>query len=151
MTVKRKDNTPGKKALTTRDIPGRIIAAREALGLNKKTFAASLGKSASYISIIEHGKRVPAVDFFIALSNIHNVNLEYLLHGTGDMFKTEEKIDRREIIYDIENTDDVIWLMENSPIARNAVYAFAAKYFYDNEELLKKNIKRFREKNKSKD
>lgn len=148
MTLKRNGDSTLHRAAPIGEIPARITAVREHLGLNQKDFAASLGKSPSYISVIENGKRLPAVDFFILIANIHNVNLEYLIHGKGDMFNTEKIKDERETIDDIESLDDVIWLLENSPIARNAIFAFAAKYFFENQDLLIKNIQRFRNKDK---
>jgi transcriptional regulator with XRE-family HTH domain len=149
MTEKQNKKISDEKVLRAREISRRIIAVREHLGLKKKEFAASIDKSPSYISIIESGKRIPAVDFFISLSDVHNVSLEYLFHGEGDMFKSEKLKDEREFIDDIEGIQDVVWLLENSPIARNAICAFTAKYFFDNELLLKKNVKRFRSRDKS--
>jgi transcriptional regulator with XRE-family HTH domain len=148
--VKQKVLSKGKRPGLTADITNRIRAVREALGLNKKMFAASLGKSPSYISIIELGRRIPAIDFFILLVQVHNANPEFLLTGKGEIFKDGRKKDHREFIDYVENINDVLWLIDNSPIARNDIHAFAAKYFFQNEEMLKRNVELYLSKKKAK-
>ena len=105
--------------------------------------------SPCYLSEIENGKGNPGHAFFYKMSTQYNVNLDYLFHGTGEMFKRvklKNNPKEDEYINEIETIDDVNWYLENSPLLRSQVIGFAAKFKCDNEAIIKKNIKRNREK-----
>jgi len=52
----------------------------------------------------------------------------------------------RDFIEEIETNEDFYWLLENSPIFRNYMFGNAAKLFFKNQELLKADIQRQRQK-----
>jgi transcriptional regulator with XRE-family HTH domain len=125
----------------------RIIEIRKRLKINQKEFAASIDMSPSYLSSIESGKGNPTVGFFFRLSNTHNVSLDYLFHGTGSMFRHQriKKPDgNKEFPDSIETIDDIHWLMEHSPMSKNIIIGYCSKFLYENEEVIKENIKRCR-------
>jgi transcriptional regulator with XRE-family HTH domain len=67
----------------------RIKQIRKALGLNQKDLAKSIDLPKTSVSEYESGITKPTFYFFFNISKIHNVNLRYLLHGEGRMFKGE--------------------------------------------------------------
>lgn len=131
------------------EIGSRVIEIRNKLRINQKEFAASLNMSASYLSTIESGNGNPCVGFFFRLSIAYNVNLNYLFHGIGEMFTSRiinKPLEKKEFIDDIDTFDDMRWLMENSPLFRSTIIGFSNKFLYDNEKIIKRNIKKFRSK-----
>lgn len=70
----------------------RLILLREQTNLKQYKFAEKIGKSKSYLSEIESGKKNPGVDFLIAIKNsFPQVNLEWLFTGQGEMFVSERQ------------------------------------------------------------
>ncbi|NIM14522.1 MAG: helix-turn-helix domain-containing protein [Candidatus Aminicenantes bacterium] len=130
----------------------RIKELRKFFKISQKDFAASLSMANSYLSEIEHGKAYPAFEFFHKISKIYNVNLNYLFHGTGEMFLPREKKPEKPIewIDEIETIDDLLWFMEHSSMFRNSIMGYAAKFLYENEQFLKKNVHKYINKSKSK-
>lgn len=129
----------------------RIKEIRKKLNISQKDFANSLSMANSYLSEIENGRANPSFEFFYRLSTLYNVNLNYLFHGIDDMFMPRE-IDKKksgnqkEWRDDIESVHDLYWFMENSTIVKDTIMGFAAKFFYQNEDIIKRNIKKHREK-----
>ncbi len=125
----------------------RLIDVRRKLRISQKEFAASLEMSPSYLSTIESGNGNPGVGFFFKLSMTYNVSLDYLFLGTGEIFKNREsrKKPGKEFIDTIDTFDDMQWLMENSPMFRNTMIGFSNKFLYENEEIIKINIKNVRQ------
>jgi SOS-response transcriptional repressor LexA len=56
---------------------------QEKSGLSKVDFAASLGISKAHYYHIENGKQNPSKEVLQNLVKVHNVNLNWLIHGTG--------------------------------------------------------------------
>lgn len=127
----------------------RIKEVRKLFRLSQKELAENLGMSSSYLSEIENGIANPGPEFFLKLSNEHNVSMDYLFHGIGNIILgshqkiQEEEFDFEEDIYSIEK---LVWLMNHSPFYKNTILSFASKFFLDNEGIIKKSI----EKNKMK-
>jgi transcriptional regulator with XRE-family HTH domain len=125
----------------------RIKALRKHLRISQRELAESFHMSCSYLSEIENGKGNPGPEFFLKLSDDYNVRIEYLFHGTGEMFYgTQRTTDSEEFDFN-ENVDTigkVVWLMEHSPFFKNTILGFASKFLLDNERILKRSI----EKNK---
>jgi transcriptional regulator with XRE-family HTH domain len=122
----------------------RIRTIRRKMNLKQKDFASSLQMSSCYLSEIEAGNGNPGVGFFHRLIKTHNVSLDYLFYGTGEMFKaklrrTPEK--EKEFVDNIQNVNDLLWLLDHSSLFRNTVMGFGEKFLYENEAIIKKNIK----------
>ncbi len=60
----------------------RVKAKRKGLGLTQKELSEELDYDSSYISQIETGKRIPSVTLLIALANVLNVSVDYILFGS---------------------------------------------------------------------
>ena len=130
-------------------VGGRVKELRKSLKISQKDFSAFLNISASYLSEIEHGNSNPGFDFFYKISTACNVSLDYLFHGIGEMMlrdkiNLEEIFDEREYVRDIVTVEDLLWLIEHSAMFKNTIMGFAAKFNYENEEIIKKNIESLR-------
>ena len=136
------------------DLPGtgsRLKAIRKNLNLMQKEFADILDVTVVTLSDIERGKKKPGSDILFTLSEVYRVNLAYLLHGEGNMFRPEAETKGITIEDGIfgDYTDDVkemLWYMQHSRLARSAIMTMLKEYLYRNEDLLQKDIKRQKEK-----
>ncbi len=132
-----------------KEIGKRIKEIRKNLRITQKELAAELEMSPCYLSEIEGGKGNPGHAFFYKISTRYNVNLNYLFHGEGEMctrIKFKNIPDEDDNIDEIETIDDLFWYLENSPLVKVQVIGFAAKFKYENEEIIKKNIERYQAK-----
>lgn len=65
----------------------RLACLISNLGIKKMDFAAKIGFSQAYISMILGGKKTnPSSRFFDTISRVFGVNTEWLRDGEGDMF-----------------------------------------------------------------
>ena len=127
----------------------RIKELRKALKISQKDFAASLDMSGCYLSEIESGKGNPGHKFFYKISALYNISLDYLFHGIGEMFlKVKDKgtPGKKDFIDEIETIDDLVWLLEHSPMVKLTVMGYATKFLYENEDIIKRNIEKYRVK-----
>lgn len=141
-----------KKLEISRDsliaLGSRVKKTRKALGISQKDFAASLEMSGSYLSEIEHGNATPGFEFFYKASLKYNISLDYLFHGIGNMIKEipkEQGNKKQQYVENIQTLNELVWFMERSTMFRNTMMGFAQKFHYENEEIIKKNIKREQE------
>jgi transcriptional regulator with XRE-family HTH domain len=57
------------------------------LGIRKMDFAAKIGFTPSYISMILGGKKTnPSIRFFNSVANVYHVDIDWLKYGKGNMF-----------------------------------------------------------------
>jgi transcriptional regulator with XRE-family HTH domain len=125
----------------------RIKEVRRTIRVTQKGMADKLGIFDSYLSDIETGKGNPGHAFFFKISSVFKVNLNYLLLGKGEMFsKPEQTPEEETYIEDIKSIEDIVWYMKKSPLFFHQVIAFASKFHYEHEELIKKNIEKNRPK-----
>jgi len=78
------------------DISHRIKEIREKKKLSQVRFAKALGLTPASISNYESGKRLPDYASINALSDVYNVNTNWLLTGEGSMFKEPEYLELRD-------------------------------------------------------
>ena len=71
----------------------RMKAIRKLLNKSQEQFAADLLVSKQAISNIENSKSMPSVLLLNKLLIDHNVNINYLLSGIGEMFNMPKEID----------------------------------------------------------
>lgn len=64
----------------------RIIEVRKALGLSQRAFCKGIFISHSFYANIETGTRKPNERIYELISTKYNVNKEWLMKGTGEMF-----------------------------------------------------------------
>lgn len=127
----------------------RIKELRKYARLNQRELAASLNMASSYLSEIENGKANPGPEFFLKISYEYNVRIEYLFHGTGEMFYgTKLKVDSEEFDFseEVDTIGQVVWLMEHSTLFKNTILGFASKFLMDNERIMKKSIGKYKTK-----
>jgi len=127
----------------------RIKALREELRMNQKKFAAALGISGSLLSQIETGQKNPVYEFLYKLMIKYHVSLDWLFTGKGSMFlrrRLEGKAGDDKYIDEIESIDDLVWYLEHSNLFNLNVMGYAARFFFENEEHIKKELERKRKK-----
>lgn len=81
-------------------ISDRLKKLRENLAMNKNRFSNFIGLSNTYITQYENNKSEPANKFYHRLKDkIPNLNLDWLITGTGEMFSNPEpRKERRKTI-----------------------------------------------------
>jgi transcriptional regulator with XRE-family HTH domain len=126
----------------------RIKQVRLKYDLTQEQFATSLGMCTSNLSGIESGSRNPKLSFFFNLVKIYNVSLHYLFLGIGEptleQKDTKNNLQRKEV-NDIITIQDFYWFMEQSSIFRDTMMGNGAKFLYDNEDIIKRNIQKLKE------
>lgn len=128
------------------DIGKRLIELRKVLGIQQNEMAEKVGMHSSYLCDLENGnKNNPGIAQLYRIAKQYGVSLDYLVTGEGEMFlpgkeNEEKKID--EFIPCFEGLDDLTWLLKNSNFFKNLMLSQASKLYFDNEEFIKKEIKR---------
>ena len=132
------------------ELGNRVKMIRKELRISQKDFANKINVSGSYLSEIEAGKSKPGYDFLFNISKICNVSLAYVLHGVGEIFTGIDygpTISSKEPGNDhIETIEELIWYLERSTLLKLNVMGFAAKFIYDNETAIKKEIEKYKTK-----
>jgi len=125
----------------------RIKELRFSLNLTQEEFAKLLDLSNTYISEIEAGNKNPKISFFIKLSKVFGVNLDYIITGTGPLYANRIESKKNPLLMeDVIDIDDLFLLVQNSTLFKNTLLSFSAKFFMDNETIIKKNIKNLKKK-----
>jgi transcriptional regulator with XRE-family HTH domain len=129
----------------TKDWGKRVKETRKNSGLTQKEFSKLLGISHSYLSGIERSVKKPGPAFFIRLAEKLGISLDYILLGV-EPAKLEEKAGKkspgREAPGGLNTIDDLIWLMEHSSLFNFNVMGFATRFYMENEDFIKKTIKK---------
>ena len=76
-------------------IHDRVKAVRKQLGLSQTAFGEKLGVGIGVIKNIEYAYVDPKEPFLTLICDVFNVNSDWLMHGTGEMFSerdTEDEI-----------------------------------------------------------
>ncbi|CAM2078534.1 MAG: HTH cro/C1-type domain-containing protein [uncultured Clostridium sp.] len=68
----------------------RLRILRKELKLSQSEFGSKIGVSHAAISSLERGENNISERMAISISNIFDVNIEWLLYGTGSMFLSKE-------------------------------------------------------------
>ncbi len=76
------------------EIGKRLKKLREYLKLSPEEFYGALGLRAEYRHKYESGMVLPKIEKFALLKKLYNVNLNWLIAGTGNMFETEEHTEK---------------------------------------------------------
>ncbi|MGN6647842.1 MAG: helix-turn-helix domain-containing protein [Cytophaga sp.] len=72
------------------NIAKKIKAIREELGYSQTDFSKHLSIPQSYLSAIEAGKKTLTVKFCSQIHDQFNVNMNWLLSNSGNMFESKE-------------------------------------------------------------
>jgi transcriptional regulator with XRE-family HTH domain len=125
----------------------RLKLIREELKLNQKKFAAKLDIAASLISQIEMGHKNPSFNFLNCLMHHFQVSFDWLFYGIGEKFVKKKSGETVEYT-DIDDISSIVWYLENSSFFRHCVMGLSAKILLENEEIIKMELERKRQKNK---
>ncbi len=139
------NKSQNEKPAAISDIGQRIKAIRGTLRLSQREMAVALNTSASYLSEIEGGKANPGPGFFLDLSVVYDVSIEYVFHGDGEMFyDPKTRLPRAEFkdIGEIDSPEKLFWLMNRSAMFKNTMLGYAAKFYMENETIIKKAIRK---------
>lgn len=131
------------------DAGKRIKTARKSLKIQQKEMADALGVSPSHLSEIETGKARGSADLLLKISEMYNVSTEYIFHGRGEMFYTAcGKVREKPFDFnsDVDNMEDLLWLLENSTYVRLSVMTFVSRLLLVEEAEIKKSLKRTKSK-----
>lgn len=118
------------------------------LGVQQNEMAKVAGVKPPYLSSIETGKRAnPSIAFLFKISIHYHISIDYLLHGIGDMFlpskeKQENKTQNFSPVF--KSIDDINWLMKNSDFAKNSILSYVVRFYIENEDFIKMEMKRSR-------
>lgn len=91
----------------------RLIQAREKLGFNQANFSEKIELAAQSLARYEKNKVNPSMEFVAKLTNMFNINSNWLLTGKGSMFISE---DSRDSNTNIQNGDGNIAINGNITI-----------------------------------
>lgn len=130
------------------EVGGRLKEIRRALDLSQKEFAAALDISASYLSEIESGKTKPGFNFIDLIYKKYDINPGWFVEGEGEMFVAKDqakKVREEEFGNQTSEVLEMLDYMKSSPFVRSSVLSYYTRFFYENEEIIKKDI----EKNKN--
>jgi transcriptional regulator with XRE-family HTH domain len=73
------------------DINTRILIIRKFLDITQESFADEIGLKRNSVALIERGKRNPSEKTLKEIRERFNVNKEWLLDGTGQVFNDDHK------------------------------------------------------------
>ena len=129
-----------------KDFGTRIKKVRKELKLTQSEFAHAIGFSGSFVSDIESGRSKACYDFFLKVAEKFNVNLYYLILGTGNVLgppRPRADLGDKEVGQPVESLNELLWYIERSPMLRHTVFGFTSKFVYDNHTHILKEIERF--------
>ena len=90
----------------------RVKQIRKDLNFSQREFGKELGLSGSFLSEIEYGKTKPGYDFFWNIHRKFNVDLYYLLKGTGKPFIIPEDQKPKRKIFDGPDNETIEKLLD---------------------------------------
>jgi len=121
----------------------RLKLIRTTLNLSQRGFARSLNISSSSICNIEAGKGLPRHDIIYNLAAKFNVNIYFLMHGTGEMFISDlvkKRIESGEFEPYTNFLKEFLNYARASSVVRYEMMNYFWKYFLENEALIEKEI-----------
>jgi transcriptional regulator with XRE-family HTH domain len=126
-----------------KEIGQRIFDIRKKLGLNQLDLAKELHVSNGTISELEAGNGKPSYDVLYNLSKKHNIDVHWILHGTGEMYK----VSLDALIIDSISPGERIPLMEKfiryfkgSELVRFNILAYFKEVYMKNESLIEREM-----------
>ena len=69
----------------------QIVQLRKKEGMSQSQLAKALGVSPSAIGMYEQGRRVPTLDIIIAMAQLFEVSLDYLITGAESCYPRATK------------------------------------------------------------
>ncbi len=79
----------------------RIIQIMQEMGVSKSEFADKIGVAVSLLSHVIGGRNKPTLNVVMGIHTAYpQINIDWILYGTGDMFSTTSPSENREISTD---------------------------------------------------
>lgn len=131
-----------------KEIGDRLQLVRKKLNFMQKDFARELDISNASLSEIEAGHAKPRFEVIYHLTRKYNVNINYLLHGEGEIFLNEEISRQSGISIKPENRDffkDFLYYFNSSPLVRTAMMNYFRAYILEKEKLIERDMVRSRQ------
>ena len=76
----------------------RIIQIMQEMGVSKSEFADKIGVAVPLLSHVVSGRNKPTLNVVMGIHNAYpQINIDWLLYGTGEMFSTDLPSENREI------------------------------------------------------
>jgi transcriptional regulator with XRE-family HTH domain len=147
--MNKKSMKQNKLEIDKKSIGQRLKLIRTTLNLSQREFAGDLNISSSSICSIESGKGLPRHDVIYNLAAKFNVNIYFLLHGTGEMFMTDllkQRIESGEFKPHTGFLKEFLKYVRASSVVRYEMMNYFWKYFIENEGLIEKEINYFKKK-----
>jgi transcriptional regulator with XRE-family HTH domain len=121
----------------------RLQEIRTHLGYLQKAFAKEMEISGASLSEIEAGNVKPRFELIYNITRKFDVNINYLLHGEGEMFMKDETY--RLTGFDMTKVDrtfleEFVDYFSRSELVRTHVMGFFRRYMIENAELIEKEI-----------
>lgn len=83
----------------------RVKFIRKILKLSQQKFADDLEISKSYVNSVEAGRAEPSFRFVKALAEVKNININWVITGSGNIFLSEGENDDQKI-NEVESAED---------------------------------------------
>ena len=139
-----KDNKKMKDELW-KEIGERVQWVRKKLNLLQKDFAKALDISNASLSEIESGNAKPRFELIYNITKKYKININYLLHGKGEMLLPDEIERQSGIAIDPGHRDffsEFLYYFNGSPLVRTAMMNYFRVYLLEKEKLIKKDMVR---------
>lgn len=130
------------------DFGQRLKAVRERLGQKQKDFAAHIGITPPFLSEIEKGKSKPGFEVLRTIAGTYHINLNYLLFGEGEPFRTpsdDPAQETRTDTVDDKKFKELLYYLSHAPTVKYAVYEFLSNYVFRNRDMIDAEIKKYGE------
>jgi transcriptional regulator with XRE-family HTH domain len=114
----------------------QLRAIREDLKMTADAISKETGISRSYLSGFERGYRLPTAKYMLYLHNQHNVDLNYIFHGSGRKFRLTRDESPPDFGSLQEEVDRLMEAMAESRPVLFAVLGFFAEYELANKDML---------------
>ncbi len=128
-----------------KEIGIRLQVIRKKLNLLQKDFARTLDISNASLSEMEAGNAKPRFELIYNMTRKFKVNINYLLHGEGEIFMSDE-INRQsglDINPEFQNFfKDFLGYFNQSPLVRTAMMNYFRTYILEKENLIEKDIRK---------
>lgn len=126
-----------------KEIGLRLQMVRKSLNLLQKDFARSLNISNASLSEMEAGNAKPRFELLYNITKRYNVNLNYLLHGEGEIFMSNDILQQNPIAITPGHRDffkEFFYYFNCSHLVRTAMMNYFRTYILEKETLIKKDI-----------
>jgi transcriptional regulator with XRE-family HTH domain len=138
-----KQNRRDMNDLIVKQVGARLQLIRERLNLLQKDMAKALDISGPNLSELEAGNAKPRFEVLVNLSSKFNVNLYFLLHGEGPMFRERwfEGGDSPELSREQQEfLAEFLDFFRRSKVVRYSVMAFFTTYRLKNQRLIRQDM-----------